>query len=1806
VKTLTACRVPLSRIFLKFLLCGAGAAVWAVPGTANATLGNYPNTTVPLSGNTTVTPDAAPFNTASINVSTSTNFKGRLEGKPGTGIVSVTDAHPAGTYTVTVTGFEIGGGTSTATFTLTVTTPVTCNPVTFATTTNIGNLSSRSVAIGDFNGDGRQDFALSFDPTFVSVWLGDGTGGFGPPSFFGAGFGPESLTVGDFNGDGKQDLATCNANAASQNVSVLLGDGAGAFSVATNFPVGSQPRSVGIGDFNGDGRQDLAVANENSNNVSVLLGDGAGSFGPAVNFSAGPFPFRLAVGDFNGDNKQDLAVTIRAPVNQVSIFLGDGTGAFGVATNFVVGDDPLSIAVANFNGDTQQDLVTANGNSDNVSVLLGNGAGSFSAPVNYAAGAAPEAVAVGDFNGDGKQDIAAANSNSANVSVLLGDGVGGFGAPINFSVGSLPDYLAVGDFNSDGKQDIAAAHFSSSSASILLRQCVATTPTPTPTATATPANDLCAGAVVIPPAGPFPHLTSAVDLTNATTVGDPLLPSCQTNVSRSTWYTFTPAAAGSYTISSCQSDAPGSTLPDDVITIYTSAAGCAGAFTELPTGGTSDGCDDDSCPTPNLHAIITTTLNAGTQYYILVYQYDTPAPAPGAASVQLRVTLASASATPTPTPTPTPGVCSWTAGKAYPITVADAAAVTLGGNLYVFGGFSNGVAVTPNANKFDGTTWTPIAPLPAGRASAAAVTDGTFIYILNGAITDSTVPANLYRYDPVADTYTTMAAPSTGTFGTAAVFLNGKIYRICGDTDGTGTAQTNTVEAYTVSSNTWAPAANFPAAVSFINAIPGTGVLYAGGGVTAAATDSLITAVYDPLGNTWNDAAIADLPTAPAPHWGSSNAMLGGKWVIGPGASAGAVQSTAIQWDPNTNIWTNLPNAPLARYRCAGATLNNVFYSVGGNPFVGTNDVQKFTCVAAPTPTPPTPTPTLSPTPTLTPTPTPPTPTPTLSPIPTLTPTPTPPTPTPTLSPIPTLTPTPTPPTPTPTLSPTPTPTPCIAIFSEGFDSLTAPALPAEWTTAFTGVEVPWVTSTSIPASAPNDAFAPDVSNKGNTHLITPVIALPAGDGILTFQNLYNMEAARDGMVLEIRINDGAFADILAAGGSFTAGGYTHVISTAFGSPIAGRLAWSGLSGGTTNAPAYITTTVNLPAAASGQNIQLKWRAATDNNTVAPGAAGVRIDNIVIAPASCGTPIPTVTPGVTPVPTATPGASGTPGVTPTPGATPTPTPGISAPNVALVEIYDLSQEAPSRLANLSTRAFVGAGNTIMISGFILGNNPNLDRIVVRGLGPSLTAAGVPTVLANPTLELRDGDGTLILTNNDWQDNAAQAAELIAAGLAPSNNLEAAIAATLSPGLYTVLLAGLNNTVGNGLVEIYDRGDPGGTLASQAINLSTRMQVLTGDRVGIGGFIITGSAPKHVLIRAIGPSLTRFGFVGVLADPVLELHGPAGFATYVNNNWRDTQEDAIQATGIPPTNDLESAIDATLAPGAYTAIVKGGEPGGTPAPTSTPAPSPTFTPTATPTPTPPGGTPSPTPPGATPSPTPPGATPSPTPPGATPSPTPPGATPSPTPPGATPSPTPPAATPTPSPSGPCTENFDGVAAPALPAGWVAALVTGDPPTWETSTTTPDSPPNAAFVPNQDGISDKTLDSRNITINSASSALSFRNNFNTEHDPPPAEVFWDGYVLEVSVAGGAFQDIIDAGGVFTAGPYTGEIDGTANNPLAGRMAWSGNSGGYIDSTINLPASFNGQSIRLRFRMGTDEAVAATGARVDGLFITSASCP
>lgn len=196
--------------------------------------------------------------------------------------------------------------------------------------------------------------------------------------------------------------------------------------------------------------------------------------------------------------------------------------------------------------------------------------------------------------------------------------------------------------------------------------------------------------------------------------------------------------------------------------------------------------------------------------------------------------------------------------------------------------------------------------------------------------------------------------------------------------------------------------------------------------------------------------------------------------------------------------------------------------------------------------------------------------------------------------------------------------------------------------------------------------------------------------------------------------------------------------------------------------------------------------------------------------------------------------------------------------------------------------------------------------------------------------------------------------------------------------------------------------------------------------------------------------------------------------------------------------------------------------------------------------------------------------------------------------------------------PFSQNWDSVTAPALPAGWTATnIVPGPSPApilWTTSTVTPDSAPNAAFIDDADTISDKYLDSPPIPITATNAQLSFRNNFNTEFD---ATTFWDGGVLEISspnINAGVFTDVTDpaVGGSFVSGGYTGQIynlQPPAGNPLAGRFAWSGNSNGYINTVVNLGSNIAGQTIRLRFRMGTDEAVSAPGWRIDNLSIANA---
>ena len=266
--------------------------------------------------------------------------------------------------------------------------------------------------------------------------------------------------------------------------------------------------------------------------------------------------------------------------------------------------------------------------------------------------------------------------------------------------------------------------------------------------------------------------------------------------------------------------------------------------------------------------------------------------------------------------------------------------------------------------------------------------------------------------------------------------------------------------------------------------------------------------------------------------------------------------------------------------------------------------------------------------------------------------------------------------------------------------------------------------------------------------------------------------------------------------------------------------------------------------------------------------------------------------------------------------------------------YDLVNATTPYLANLSTRAFVQTGDNVMIGGFIVqGTQPK--RVILRAIGPELSQYGVPNAMANPTLELHNANGALIASNDNWQTTiiggiitSDQVQDIQNSGHAPGDARESAIIADLPPGNYTAIVRGVNNTTGVALVEAYDLSP---SLHSILGNISTRSFVETGDDVMIGGFIVQGTQPKNVIIRAIGPELSQYGVPDFLADPTLELHNGNGALIASNDNWQHTiiggiitqnQVQDIQNSGHAPADASESAIIANLPPGNYTAIVRG--------------------------------------------------------------------------------------------------------------------------------------------------------------------------------------------------------------------------------------------------------------------------------------------
>src|SRR5262245_21408418 len=326
---------------------------------------------------------------------------------------------------------------------------------------DVGGQNPLTLALADLDGDGFQAIVTAneqFANNSVSVILGDGAGAFGPARVFTSGQGPLGVAIGDFNSDGVPDVATANANGPIGTVGLLLGNGDGTLVSAPDLVVDG-PGPIAATDVTGDGLPDLAVVTSRPGytGVAIFPGLGDGSFGPRQLTPQVNQATAVAVGDFNGDQMKDLAVSASAGV---AILLGAGGGTFGAPTTFAAGPGPAWVTVADLNGDTKADLAVGNGTAPgSANILLGNGDGTFATAVGISAGGPVTYLVARDLNGDGKLDLVAVNGPDNQVSVLYGSGDGTFGVTTSYSTRVGPGSVGVGNFNADSRPDLAIPTF---------------------------------------------------------------------------------------------------------------------------------------------------------------------------------------------------------------------------------------------------------------------------------------------------------------------------------------------------------------------------------------------------------------------------------------------------------------------------------------------------------------------------------------------------------------------------------------------------------------------------------------------------------------------------------------------------------------------------------------------------------------------------------------------------------------------------------------------------------------------------------------------------------------------------------------------------------------------------------------------------------------------------------------------------------------------------------------------------------------------------------------------------------------------------------------------------------------------------------------------------------------------------------------------------------------------------------------------------------------------------------------------------
>ncbi|MGD0262554.1 MAG: Ig-like domain-containing protein, partial [Verrucomicrobiota bacterium] len=784
--------------------------------------------------------------------------------------------------------------------------------------------------------------------------------------------------------------------------------------------------------------------------------------------------------------------------------------------------------------------------------------------------------------------------------------------------------------------------------------------------------------------------------------------------------------------------------------------------------------------------------------------------------------------------------------------------------------------------------------------------------------------------------------------------------------------------------------------------------------------------------------------------------------------------------------------------------------------------------------------------------------------------------------------------------------------FTENFDEVTAPALPSGWTTTNSGAGILWVTRTNASDTPPNAAYVPDPPNIGDSYLVSPAITLPGGQSRLTFRNNYSLESSAteydDGGVLEIKIGAGAFTDILAAGGSFVTNGYTGTITNLWGNSLAGRPAWSGNSGG------FITTIVDLPPAAAGQTIQLRWHCGTDSGNGNSDTNGWYIDTVAITNCACACcwNTPPVLPAqtnqtvnmlttLTVINTATDydlppqtltysllnppaGASiNTSGVitwTPTsaqaPGTntittrvTDSGSPALSATNSFTVVVLDvniapvlpvIANQTVNELTLLTVTNTAFETNVHATSSYTLVSPP---------AGASIDTNGIITWTPSQTQSTNTYTLTTVVTNTDADDPGTLhlsatnsftvvVREVNVAPVLPVQANRTISVLTLLSVTNTATETNIHATLGYTLVS----PPSGATINSNGI-ITWTPSVLQAPSTNLLTTVVTNTDPYDLVNPHL--SATNSFTVVVLSGPVIAVASATLIAEgfLPTNNAIDPGETvtvlfALKNVGGANTTNLVVTLLATngvtepSGPTNYGALVAGG------AAVSQPF---TFTSSGTC-----GGTITPT---------------------------------------------------LQLQDGPTnygtvavsftmgqmgtvfTQNFDTVTAPALPANWTTTN-SGAESAWVTRTNASDTPTNAAYAPDPGSIGTTALVSPAIALPAGQSQLTFRNNYSLEAD---SKGYYDGGVLEIKIGTGtnAFTDIVAAGGSFVSNGYNGTISTAYSSPIAGQQAWSSNSVGFITTVVNLPTNAANQTIQLEWLCATDSGNGA-GTPTNGWYIDS----